>query len=448
MTAVNAFDRKFNIAKLLKFSIPSMLMMMILSMYQCVDGLFVSNFVDTNGLGAINIVYPFIFIGLGISLMIGTGGSALIGKALGEQKREEANSIFTFILIFALIIAILTGILGTVFLDKILVLLGATGNYYEMCEKYLQTHLIFIAFYYLQNMFQIFFVTTGKPKLGLLVTLMGGVTNIVLDYLFLVVFNFGIEGAALATGISYLIPSSVGLYCFIFDKKSLLKFSKFKISVKSLVKTITNGSSEMLTNLANSVTTFLFNYQFFKYFSYTGVDSITIVLYFQFLVCSIMFGFSTGVAPVISYKFGAGNIDELKQIRKNSFIIFGTLSLICFIASLLLIYPVGNIFSGGDVEVYNMTISNYKYFSFSLLFMGVSIFASSFFTAIGDGITSLIISTLRTLVFLSLSLILLPLAFGEQALWFSTSLAELLGAVVSLMFSIFKSNKKLNQRSS
>ena len=448
MTAVNAFDRKFNIAKLLKFSIPSMLMMMILSMYQCVDGLFVSNFVDTNGLGAINIVYPFIFIGLGISLMIGTGGSALIGKALGEQKREEANSIFTFILIFALLIAIFTGILGTVFLDKILVLLGATGNYYEMCEKYLQTHLMFIAFYYLQNMFQIFFVTTGKPKLGLLVTLMGGVTNIVLDYLFLVVFNFGIEGAALATGISYLIPSSVGLYCFIFDKKSLLKFSKFKISVKSLVKTITNGSSEMLTNLANSVTTFLFNYQFFKYFSYTGVDSITIVLYFQFLVCSIMFGFSTGVAPVISYKFGAGNIDELKQIRKNSFIIFGTLSLICFIASLLLIYPVGNIFSGGDVEVYNMTISNYKYFSFSLLFMGVSIFASSFFTAIGDGITSLIISTLRTLVFLSLSLILLPLAFGEQALWFSTSLAELLGAVVSLMFSIFKSNKKLNQRSS
>ena len=436
----NTFEQKFNIAKLIKFSIPSIFMMLILALYQCVDGLFVSNFVDTNGLGAINIVYPVIFIGLGISLMIGTGGSALIGKSLGEKKIDEANSIFTLVVLFSVLVSVISGLLGTVFIDKLLVVLGATGDYYDMCKTYMQIHFYFISFYYLQNMFQIFFVTAGKPKLGLITTLMGGITNVLLDYLFLAVLNMGIEGAAIATGVAYLIPSFTGLYCFIFDKSSLLKFSKFEFNISNLTKTIFNGSSEMLTNIANSVTTFLFNYQFFKYFSYTGVDSITIVLYFQFLVSSMMFGFSTGVSPVISYKYGEGNKKELRKIKKNSFIIFGTLSIICFIISLLLISPVANIFSGGNIDVFNMTVSNYRYFSFSLLFMGISIFASSYFTAIGKGLISLIISTLRTLVFLSGTLLILPLIFNEQALWFSTSLAELLGAIVSviILFSYSK----------
>lgn len=440
--SVNTFEQKFNIAKLIKFSMPSIFMMLILALYQCVDGLFVSNFVDTNGLGAINIVYPVIFIGLGISLMIGTGGSALIGKALGEKKLEEANSIFTLLILFSVFISVVSGVLGTLFIDDLLVFLGATGDYYDMCKTYLQIHFYFISFYYLQNMFQIFFVTSGRPKLGLIITLMGGITNILLDYLFLGVLNFKIEGAAIATGIAYLIPSFTGLYCFIFDKKSLLKFSKFEVSISNLRKTIVNGSSEMLTNVANSVTTFLFNYQFFKYFSYTGVDSITIVLYFQFLVSSMMFGFSTGVSPVISYKYGEGNKKELEQIKKNSFIIFGTLSIICFIISLTLISPVANVFSGGNIDVFNMTVNNYRYFSFSLLFMGISIFASSYFTAIGNGLISLVISTLRTLVFLSGTLIILPLIFNEKSLWFATSLAELLGAIVSIVILFVYSNKK------
>ena len=442
MEVNNSFEQKFNITKLFKFSIPSILMMLILSLYQCVDGLFVSNFVDTNGLGAINIVYPIIFIGLGIALMISTGGSALIGKALGEKKRDEANSIFTFIVLFSVVVAAATGILGSVFIEDILVFLGATGNYYEMGKNYLQIHFYFIVFYYLQNMFQIFFVTAGRPKFGFISTLLGGVTNILLDYLFLVVLDFGIEGAAIATGISFLIPSFAGLYCFIFSKKSLLKFSKFEISLNKLWKTIVNGSSEMLSNIANSVTTFLFNYQFFKYCSYTGVDSITIVLYFQFLVSSMMFGFSTGVSPVISYKFGEGDLEELRQVKKNSFIIFTTLSIICFLISLVAIYPVAGIFSGGDIDVYNMTVNNYVYFSFSLLFMGISIFASSYFTSVGDGVTSLVISTLRTLVFLSCSLLILPLLFDEDGLWIATSFAELLGAIVSLIFIYISAKKK------
>ena len=434
----NTFEQKFNIRKLIKFSIPSIMMMLVLSLYQCVDGLFVSNFVDTNGLGAINIVYPFIFLGLGIALMISTGGSAIIGKSLGEKKYKEANSIFTFLIVIALGVAVFTGITGTIFIDQILNFLGATGNYYEMAKTYLKIHFIFIGFYYLQNMFQIFFVTTGKPKLGFFTVVLGGVTNILLDYVFIVLLGFGIEGAALATGISYLIPSIFGLYCFIFDKTSILKLTRFKKNISILWKTLVNGSSEMLSNIANSVTTFLFNYQFFRYYSYKGVDSITIVLYFQFLVSSMMFGFSTGVAPVISYKLGEGNVDELKEIKHNSFKIFGILSVICFILSLITIYPVANIFSGGNIEVYNLTVENYIYFSFSLLFMGVSIFASSYFTAVGNGVTSLVISTLRTLVFLSCSLIVLPFIFKETGLWLATSIAELLGAIVSISLVVFK----------
>lgn len=434
----NAFEQKFNTAKIIKFSIPSILMMVVLSLYQCADGLFVANFVDTNGLGAINIVYPFIFIGLGIALMIGTGGSAVIGKLLGEKKNDEANSIFTFLVIVSLCIAFLAGIFGMIFIDEILSFLGATGNYYEMGKTYLSIHFYFIGFYYLQNMFQIFFVTTGKPKLGFVTVLISGIANILLDYILLVLLNFGIEGAAIATGISYLIPSFVGLYCFALDKKSLLKFSKFSIKFSKLWETIVNGSSEMLSNIANSVTTFLFNYQFFRYYSYIGVDSITIVLYFQFLVSSMMFGFSTGVAPVISYKLGQGNIAELTRVKNNSIKIFTILSVICFTFSLIAIYPVAKIFSGGSHEVYILTVDNYIYFSFSLLFMGISIFASSYFTAIGDGVTSLIISTLRTFVFLSCSLIILPMIFKELGLWFATSVAEMLGAIISILFILYK----------
>ena len=383
-------------------------------------------------------VYPFIFIGLGIALMIGTGGSALVGKALGEKQQKKANSLFTFLVTFSVVVALSTGILGTIFIDEILDFLGATGNYYEMAKTYLQIHFIFIIFYYLQNMFQIFYVTAGRPKMGLITTAIGGVTNIFLDYVLIVVLGFGIEGAAIATGISLMIPSLIGLYCFIFSKKSLLKFSKFEINISKLWKTMVNGSSEMLSNIANSVTTFLFNYQFFQYYSYTGVDSITIVLYFQFLVSSMMFGFSTGIAPIVSYKYGEKDFEQLKKIKKRCFIIFNTLSLLCFVISLLSIYPVAQIFSGGNIDVYNLTVKNYLLFSFSLLFMGVSIFASSYFTAIGDGVRSLIISTLRTLVFLSSSLIILPLIFAEKGLWLATSIAELLGLLVSVYFIFFK----------
>lgn len=438
MENVNFFEQKFNIPRILKFSLPSIVMMFILSMYQCVDGLFVSNFVDTNGLGAINIVYPFIFIGLGVSLMLGSGASALIGKVLGEGSREKANSIFSFVIFVSIAFAVLTGFLGTVFIDELVIFLGADEVYFDMAKTYLQTHFYFIVFYYLQNIFQILFITSSKPKIGLITTVLAGVINIALDYLFIVVLEFGIVGAALATGISYLIPAITGIVYFLFSKKSLFKFSSFKIDFKTLWNVMVNGSSEMLSNIANSVTTFLFNYQFYKYYLDTGVDSITIVLYFQFFVSSIMYGFASGIAPIFSYKFGKQQLNEILSLKKRSILIICLLSLLSFIVSILLISPISLLFSGGSIEVYKLTIDNFIYFAFSLLFMGISIFASSYFTALNDGVSSLIISTLRTFVFLSVALIVLPLLFNEVGLWSATAVAELLGALLSVGFIIIK----------
>ena len=259
MKNVNVFKHKFNISRLLKFSIPSIIMMFVLSMYQCIDSLFVSNFVSTNAIGVINIVYPFIFIGLGISLMLGTGGSALIGKALSEGNNDKTYSLFTFLIFVSLVFSIVTGIIGSIFIDKLVVFLGVTDIFFNMAKSYLQIHFFFIAFYYLQNIFQTLFITASKPKIGLITTVLAGVLIIVLDYLFIVVFIFGIEGAAFATGISYLIPSITTIVYFLLNKKSLIKFSKFKLDFKSLRKVIVNGSSEMLSKVANLVTTFLLN---------------------------------------------------------------------------------------------------------------------------------------------------------------------------------------------
>ena len=438
MSANNVFEQKFNTAKLLKFSFPSIIMMLVLSMYQCVDGLFVSNYVDTNGLGAINIVYPFIFVGLGISLMLGSGGSALIGKALGEGKKENANSIFTFLIFVALTIAILTGIVGSVFIDEIVVFLGATDAYFDMGKQYLQIHFYFIVFYYLQNIFQTFFVTASKPKIGLVTTIFSGIVNIFLDYLFIAIFKFGIKGAALATGISYLIPTVTGLIYFSLNKNALLKFSKFEINLKELWHTCVNGSSEMLSNIACSVTTFIYNYQFYKFYSDTGVDSITIVLYFQFFVSSMMYGFASGIAPIISYKFGQQDDLQIRIIKRRSLVLISILGIIGFGLSCILINPVAKLFAGGSIEVFNLTVENFSLFAFSLLFMGISIFSSSYFTAINDGVTSLIISTLRTLVFLSVCLVLLPLIFDSIGLWVSTSVAEFLAVTLSICLILVK----------
>lgn len=437
----NSLNKNYNAWKLLKFAFPSIIMMVFFSMYTIIDGLFVSNFVGTTALGAINIVYPVIALGLGISIMIASGGSALIAKKMGEKKDDEARSLFSFLIFFEVIFALVLSVVGNLFINYIVEWLGSTEAQFEMAKIYLRIYLCFAPLAFLQSAFQVFFVTAGKPKLGLFVILCAGFLNILLDYIFIAVMGIGIAGAALGTALSYIAPSVIGLLYFAFNKKSTLHLKKFKFQWKELGKSCLNGSSEMMTNLATAVTTILFNYQCLKFYGEDGVAAITIVLYFQFLLSAVYFGFSQGTAPIISYQYGSENYVQLKKVYRYSIIDIIVFSIVALGVTFALIEPVSALFAGRNSNVYNIILADFSWFSCSLMVMGISIFASSFFTALGDGVTSSIISTLRTLVFLCLALILVPMFMGKAGIWFSVTIAEILGAAVSIFYLLYKRKK-------
>lgn len=439
----NALAKNHNAFTLFKFALPSIIMMVFFSFYTIIDGLFVSNFVNTTALSAINIVYPVLSLGTGLSIMIASGGSALIARKLGEHNDKEARCLFTFLIVMEVVLALILCLIGNIFINPIVRALGATDSQFEMAKDYLRIWLFFAPFAFLQSAFQIFFVTAGKPKLGLVVIIIAGIMNILLDYLFIHLLNLGISGASLGTGIACLVPSFTGLLYFFFNKKGQLYLSKFKIMLPALKTSCINGSSEMMTNLATSITTIIFNYQCLKFYGEDGVAAITIVLYFQFLLSAIFFGFSQGTAPIISYQFGNRNKIQLKKIYKYCLITVLVLSITSFGMSFALINPVTILFAGYKSNVYNIVMNNFVWYSFSLLFMGLSIFASSYFTALGDGLTSSIISFLRTLVFLAASLLIIPLIMGEAGVWFSVTVAELLGLIVAIFFLRFKNLNKI-----
>lgn len=434
----NTFEKKITAKMLLQFSLPSIIMMMFFSLYTIIDGMFVSIFVGSDALGAINIVYPIIALCLGISVMVASGGSAIIGKKLGEKKDIEAKSIFTFLIVVEIIIALIIMAVCLIFIDDLIRFLGATDKHMVYAKPYITIMLYFIPFSFLQNAFQVLFVTAGKPKFGLAVITIAGIANILFDYIFIVVLNMGILGAGLGTSLSWLIPSITGLCLFFFNRKGILSITKFKPNFKVLGKACINGSSEMVTNLANAVTTFLFNIVCLKYYQEAGVSAITIVLYFQFLITAIFFGYSQGIGPIISYKYGQKNYKELKSIFKTSIITCIIVGIICFGSSLGLIYPVAHLFSKDDVEVYNLVVNNYIYYSPGILVLGISIFASSFFTALNDGKVSAIISFLRTLVLLSAAIIVMPMLCQEIGIWIATPIAEVLALAVSCYFLVKK----------
>lgn len=437
----SSLDKNDTLLKLIKFALPSIIMMMFFSLYTIIDGLFVSNFVSTVALSAINIVFPVISLGLGISIMVASGGSAIIAKKMGEKKKEEAKEIFTFLVIVEILLALILSLFGNLFIDSFVRLLGATDAQFEMAKSYLRIYLIFVPFSFLQNAFQVFFVTAGKPKIGLSVITAAGCLNILLDYIFIVVMQIGIAGAALGTCISYLIPALGGLLYFSFQRKGMLYFKRFKMRWKIFGASCLNGSSEMMTNVATAVTTFLFNYQCLKYYGEAGVAAITIVLYFQFLFSAVFFGFSQGTAPIVSYYFGSKNQNQLKRVYRNSLWIVSCLSIAVLVISFASISPVATLFAGNGSLVYQIIMKDFGWFSCSLLLMGISIFASSYFTALGDGITSSTISFLRTLVFLVLSLLLIPLWMGKSGIWFSVTVAEILGSLVSIFYLVYQKRK-------
>lgn len=431
----NRLAKQFHLGSLLRFACPTIVMMVIMSLYTMVDGAFVSRFAGTAALSAVNIVYPALSAVLAVGIMLATGGSAIIARKLGEGNVAQARQDFTFTVLVGAGAGLLLMALGLLFLDPMLHMLGAgSGELYALCRAYTLPLLFSTAPCMVAMLFQSLFVTAGRPIMGLVVTAIGGVANIVLDYIFIVLLNMGIAGAALGTGIGYSIPAAYGLLYFSLSRRGTLYFVRTRFAGRMLLQSCANGSSEMVTNLATAVTTFLFNQQMLRYVGEDGVAAVTIVLYTQFLLTAVYLGYSTGTAPVFSYNFGSGDTAQLKRLFRMSLAAILVASAATFALAMPLAGPIVSLFALPGNPVYDLGIYGFRLFAISFLFTGLSIFASSFFTALSDGRTSAVISLMRTFVFLMLLLWLLPLWLGVDGIWLAVPLAELLGAGVSIWY--------------
>lgn len=432
----NSLGKEVTFLSLIKFSLPTIIMMVFFSLYTIIDGIFVSRYIGSNALSAINIVYPVICILIGISVMMATGGSAIVAKFMGEAKDKEARESFTLITITSIIFGLIIAIFSLIFIKQIIYLLGSTDSLYENSHTYLFTMLLFTPVIILKMLFDYFLITAGNPNLGLLSAIIGGVTNIILDYVLIVPLNMGLVGAALATCIGYSLPSIIGIIYF-FNKKNTLHFVKPKFNFKTILYSCSNGSSEMVTQISSAVTTFLYNIIMIKLLGENGVASITIVLYAQFLLVSAYIGFTSGVSPRISYNFGSKNKQQLYKIIKYSYIFIMLFSISTFIISKYLSPLLISIFAGNGTELYDITLNGFNLFQISFLLCGVNIFTSGMFTAFSNGKVSALLSLLRTFIFLSSGIIFLPSLIGVNGVWLAVPLAEIMTLVFSL-FYIYK----------
>ena len=431
----------FTYKRALKFTLPSIYMMIFSSIYGVVDGFFVSNFAGKMPFAAVNFIMPFLMILGCIGFMFGAGGSAIVSKTLGEKNEKKANEIFSLIVYVSIGVSLVISVLGLVFIRPVASALGAEGQLLEDSVIYGRIILCALVFFVLQMEFQSFFITAEKPDLGLKITVISGCANMVLDLVLVGIFHFGIKGAAYATLISQVIGGLSSVLYFAKENTSLLRLVKTKYEGKVILKTITNGSSELMSNISMSLVGMLYNIQLMKYAAENGVAAYGVIMYVSMIFCAVFFGYSIGIAPVIGYHFGAQNKAELKNLLKISVVITGVFSVCMTIFSLLLAYPLSKLFVGYEKELLNLTLRGFYIFSFAFLFMGYAIFSSSFFTALSDGITSAIVSFLRTLVFQVIAVIVLPVFFKMDGIWYSIIVAEVMAVLVSLVFIVTKRKK-------
>lgn len=428
----------FTMGKLIRFVIPSIIMMVFTSIYGVVDGLFVSNFVGKTPFAAINLVMPFLMILGGVGFMIGTGGSALVAKTLGEGKNERANQYFSMMIWLTIICGVvLTGI-GLISIRSIAYFLGATDNMIEDCVVYARVVLAFNVAFMLQNVFQSFLVTAEKPKLGLVVTVAAGLTNMVLDALFIAVFHWGIVGAALATGISQCVGGVLPLLYFMRKNDSRLRMVSTRLETGVLLKACANGSSELMSNISSSLVSMLYNFQLMKFAGEDGVAAYGVLMYVQFIFIAMFVGYSVGTAPIVGYHYGADNYDELKSMLKKSVMLMGIMGCVMAVLAQLLAAPFAQIFVGYDSDLCALTQRAFRIFAFSFILAGFNIYTSSFFTALNNGAISAAVSFLRTLVFQTLSVLVLPILLDIDGIWMANTVAEVCAFVISLTFLIVK----------
>lgn len=428
----NPLAKDFNMKSLLQFALPTMVMMIFMGLYTVADTVFVSRFVNTDGLSAMNIVCPVINLVVGLGTMIATGGSAIIARKMGEGKEKSACQDFTFLVCMAVIGGVIISFGGVILIDHVIWGLGASPLLFPYCKEYLLMLLLFTPASILQVLFQNLMVTAGRPGLGMVLSVGAGAVNVLLDYVFMVPLKMGIKGSALATGIGYLVPTLFGIWFFA-RGKGTLRFRCPRIDGFLLLESCFNGFSEMVSQTAAAVTTFFFNTIMMKLSGENGVAAITIMIYTQFMLTALYIGFSMGVAPVISYNYGLGNRGRLRKIFRICISFVVGVSAAIFFLSILFVTGLVRVFADEGTPVFSIARRGFSIFAWSFLFSGINIFASAFFTALSDGKASAIISSMRTFVLLVLFLFTLPMVLGERGVWLAVPMAELITMIVSVI---------------
>lgn len=433
----------FSYGQLIKFTLPSIAMMIFTSIYGIVDGFFVSNFAGKTPFAAVNLIMPVLMILGAVGFMFGTGGTAIVAKTYGEGDREKANSYFSLFVYLAFGLGVLLAVAGILFTRPIASFLGATGELLENCVVYARIILLALPCYVLQVMFQSFFVAAEKPNLGLTVTISSGVTNMVLDAVLVILLpqQHKLAGAAAATAMSQVVGGVVPLFYFFRKNDSILRLGKTRYDGRAVMKACVNGSSEFMSNISMSLVGMLYNGQLMKYAGENGVAAYGVMMYVSMIFSAAFVGYSIGTAPIIGYHDGARNYTELHGLLRKSLTMIGIFGVGMVVSGELLATPLSKLFVGYDKELMDMTVSGFRIFALSFAFMGFAIFASGFFTALNDGVTSAIISFLRTLVFQCAAVIILPMLWGIDGVWISIIVAEVMAVVLSAIFLVAKRKK-------
>lgn len=430
----------FTYGRLLRFTLPSIAMMIFTSIYGVVDGFFVSNYAGKTPFSAVNLIMPFLMIVATVGFMFGTGGSAVVARSFGEGDTQRANRCFSLFVYAAFALGVVFSILGIIFIRPISELLGAEEELLEGCVLYGRIILLALPFYVLQLLFQSFFITAERPKLGLLVTVLSGGTNMVLDAVLVLLLpqELKLAGAAAATALSQLVGGAVPLVYFFRKNTSLLQLGKTKFDGRALLKACTNGSSELMSNVSMSLVGMLYNVQLMKYAGENGIAAYGVMMYVSMIFSGAFIGYCVGTAPVISYHYGAQNRTELRSLLRKSLTLISIFALSMTVSAELLARPLAHIFVGYDAGLMALTESGFRIFALSFLFMGFAIFGSGFFTALSDGLTSALISFLRTLVFQIAAMLLLPLLWKIDGVWGSIVVAEFMAVVLTALFFLLK----------
>ena len=430
----NSLNIKVSTSSLLKYALPTILSNIFMNIYSIVDQLFVSNLLGTDALSAVSIAGPFLAIALAIGTMIATGGCALVSNQMGEGRNEQARQNFSFFMLFSVIISTVFCVLGIVFRTPILYAMGADDALYHLCEAYAVPIFLLIPFAMVSIVLQIFFVAAGKPGLGFGLSIAGGLTNIVLDYVLIAVIPLGVAGAAYATAAGYILQSVIGVIFFFANRKGSLYFVRPKFDGKALGKACSNGMSEMVGMLAVTVTMIAMNVILMDIVGSDGVAAAAIILSAQTILSASYAGYVQGIAPVVSYHYGAGNDTELKKLYRVALKTIAVMSVLTFAASFPLAKPIAHLFADGSETVVSMAVRGMFIFAAAFLLMGFNLFASGFFTALNDGKTSAILSLFRTLIFLIIPLLILPKLWGVDGVWVSMPTAEVLSVLLSIFY--------------